>query len=62
MNTTSVVLRGKAQYKVVDILDVYPFDLTVVGGKEVVLKKNGEKTDFAQPIFENDEILLYWEK
>ncbi len=62
VNTTSVVLRGKAQYKVVDILDVYPFDLTVVGGKEVVLKKNGEKTDFAQPIFENDEILLYWEK
>lgn len=62
VNTTNVVLRGKAQYKVVDILDVYPFDLTVVGGKEVILKKNGEKTDFAQPIFENDEILLYWEK
>lgn len=62
VNATSVVLRGKAQYKVVDILDVYPFDLTVVGGKEVVLKKNGEKTDFAEPIVENDEILLYWEK
>jgi len=62
VNTTPVVLRGKQEYKVVDILDVYPFDLTVVGGTEVVLKKNGEKTDFAQPLDENDEILLYWEK
>ena len=62
VNTTPVVLRGKSEYKVVDILDVYPFDLTVVGGTEVVLKQNGEKTDFARPLYENDEILLYWEK
>jgi len=62
VNATPVILRGKASYKVVDILDVYPFDLTVVGGTEVVLKKNGEKTDFADPLNENDEVLLYWEK
>jgi len=62
VNTTPVILRGKSEYKVVDILDVYPFDLTVVGGREVVLKKNGEKTEFAEPLNENDEILLYWEK
>lgn len=62
VNATPVVLRGKSSYKVVDILDVYPFDLTVVGGKEVILKKNGEKTDFTQPISAHDEILLYWEK
>jgi len=62
VNATPVILRGKAEYKVVDILDFYPFDLTVVGGKEVVLKKNGEKTEFAEPLNENDEILLYWEK
>ena len=62
VNGTPVILQGKSAYKVVDILDVYPFDLSVVRGKEVVLKKNSEKTDFAEPINENDEILLYWEK
>lgn len=62
VNSTPVILRGKAEYKVVDILDVYPFDLTVVGGREVILTKNGINTDFTQPINENDEIMLYWEK
>ena len=62
VNATPVILRGKAAYKVVDILDVYPFDFTVIGGKELVLKKNGEKTEFAEPLNENDEILMYWEK
>lgn len=62
VNSTPVILRGKAEYKVVDILDVYPFDLTVVGGREVILTKNGLNTDFTQPINENDEIMLYWEK
>ena len=62
VNSTPVILRGKAEYKVVDILDVYPFDLSVVGGKEVVLTKNGIKTEFIEPISENDEIMLYWQK
>ncbi len=62
VNSTPVILRGKTEYRVVDILDVYPFDLTVVGGREVILTKNGLNTDFTQSIDENDEIMLYWEK
>lgn len=62
VNSTPVILRGKPEYKVVDILDVYPFDLSVVGGSEVVLTKNGLKTDFIESIAENDEIMLYWQK
>lgn len=47
----------------VDVFDVYPFDLTKAGGNRMVCRVNGmEVRDFTKPVFENDEIDLYWEK
>ncbi|MBD5157721.1 MAG: cell division protein FtsA, partial [Butyrivibrio sp.] len=38
VNGTLVTLNSKAEYKFVDILDVYPFDVSKMGGRELVTK------------------------
>ncbi len=56
-------LLSKANHMFVDVFDVYPFDLTKAGGNRMVCRVNGmEVRDFTKPVFENDEIDLYWEK
>lgn len=61
VNDQEVLLKGKEQYRLVDVLDFYPFDLSVMKGSAVALTINGEKAEFVQLIKENDEIRIYWE-
>lgn len=63
VNGKKVKLLSKPNHMFVDVFDVYPFDLTKAGGSRMVCRVNGmEVRDFTKPVFENDEIDLYWEK
>ncbi len=60
VNGSIVVLVGKSNYVVVDILDFYDFDVTQMRGSGVVIKVNGEDAEFTTAIGEKDTIELYW--
>lgn len=60
VNGTPVILRNKQKYLFVDILDVYPFDTSVIRGTELIKKINGEKCDFTSVIKAGDILELYW--
>ena len=60
VNGKPVILRGKASYVFVDILDVYPFDVSASHGESVVMQINGEKAEFVTPVTDGDVIDLYW--
>ncbi|HCL02075.1 MAG TPA: cell division protein FtsA [Lachnoclostridium phytofermentans] len=62
VNGTLITLKGKDKFILVDILDVYPFDLTIARGSRVVLKINGNEADFTNPLNTQDVIEMYWEK
>lgn len=60
VNGENVVLRNKADYIFVDILDFYPFDTSVAHGDHLELRVNGVKCDFTHPIKEGDQIQIEW--
>lgn len=60
VNGEKVVLKKKASYTMVDILDFYPFDLSVAKGSGVGTKLNGVDSDFFAPINENDKVEIFW--
>lgn len=60
INHSPVTLKGKEAYHFVDVLEVYPFDVSKPHGEEVVIMKNGEKAAFTDRIFSGDELELYW--
>lgn len=60
INNKPIKLTNKENYIFVDIFDFYPFDLTKVGGSELIITLNGEKADFTTPLQQNDVIELYW--
>lgn len=62
VNETDVTLSGKTSYVFVDILDVYPFDTSVVGGSAIVTTINGLDATFSSPIKAGDQIALYWKE
>ena len=62
VNKQPVVLKGKESYIYVDILDFYPFDTRVAGGKDLIMTVNDEKAEFSTPIHDGDIIEIYWEK
>lgn len=61
VNKMTIHVGKKLKNIFVDILDVYPFDLSVAKGTTVVMKRNGVPADFTTPIEEFDQIELYWE-
>ena len=62
VNKTPVVLTGKPSYLFVDIFDFYPFDLTKMGGKELITKLNGERAEFVGPIYDGCNAEIYWKQ
>lgn len=60
VNRTPVILKGKTSYVFVDILDVYPFDVSAAHGESVVMQVNGETAEFTTPVQDGDIIDLYW--
>lgn len=60
VNNQEVTLTGKEKYIFVDILDFYPFDMSKLGGSELVTTLNGEKADFSDEITDGAEIEIFW--
>lgn len=61
VNNSTVTLHGKKEYILVDILDVYTFDLSIAKGNKVVIRCNGNDADFTTKIVNGDSVDLYWE-
>lgn len=61
VNDTAVVLKNKASYILVDVLDFYPFDLSVARGNNLVTTINGKRSEFTDALGENDNVQIYWE-
>lgn len=62
INNQPVMLKGKADYKFVDIFDFYPFDLSSVRGKRLITNINGQHAEFIAFLQDGDTIDIYWEK
>lgn len=62
INGLPYTLKGKNKYTYVDILDVYPFDVSVMGGTSLATLVNSIHVDFSSPINAGDEIEIYWVK
>ncbi len=60
VNGTNVVLTGKPSYIFVDVLDVYPFDMSKMGGDDLILTLDGRKAEFSTPVSEGAELAIYW--
>ena len=61
VNMTEVTLSGKSVYKIVDILDFYPFDIKTAHGKSVVIKRNGVDAGFSTDVYGGDDVKIYWD-
>ena len=61
VNGTLVELKGKNAYIFVDVLDVYPFDMSKMGGSALVMLVDGEKAEFTTPLYDGAVISLYWQ-
>ena len=60
VNGESVVLKGKEQYILVDVLDVYPIDTAVAHGDHMETKVNGVDCDFSHPLRSGDNVIVRW--
>lgn len=60
VNGMPYTLQGKKNYCFVDVLDVYPIDLSQPHGERVIMQKNGEKAEVTSPLAAGDAIDLYW--
>ncbi|MCM1307033.1 MAG: rod shape-determining protein [Butyrivibrio sp.] len=61
VNGALVTMKGKAEYKLVDVLDFYPFDVSKMRGRELVTKLDGERAGFADKIHHGAVLEMFWE-
>lgn len=61
VNGEEVLLKNKASYILVDVLDFYSFDTSVAKGNQLITKVNGESVDFTFKLQAEDVIEIYWE-
>ncbi|APC41428.1 cell division protein FtsA [Clostridium estertheticum] len=60
VNKNMISLKGKDKYIFVDIFNYVDFDLTISKGN-LILKLNGSKAEYYQPLNNGDVIEIYWE-
>lgn len=60
VNGDAVVLKNKASYILVDVLDFYPIDTSVAHGERLETSVNGIACDFTYPVQENDQVFIQW--
>lgn len=61
VNGSLVRLKGKSEYRLVDVLDFYPFDTRNTHGEKVVMRINGAESDFSSKIAPGASIEMFWE-
>lgn len=62
VNGAPIRLTGKPDYIFVDIFDFIDFDLKASNGRPIVIKVNGEYTDYVKQLHNGDAIEIYWEE
>ncbi|MBQ7200538.1 MAG: rod shape-determining protein, partial [Eubacterium sp.] len=63
VNGEQVTIPAKSKSAIfVDVFDVYPFDMSKVGGKRLVTRINGQDKNFTDPLKEGDAVEIYWQK
>jgi cell division protein FtsA len=62
VNDTPITLQGKSEYRLVDVLDFYDFDLSEMQGKKLVTNHDGHHAEFIELLHEDSRIELFWEK
>ncbi len=62
VNKTPVTLTGKSEYRLVDVFDFYPFDLSVMRGKRLITNIDGSRAEFSQPLHEGAVVDIFWEQ
>lgn len=60
VNGDPVVLKGKPQYIMVDVLDFYPIDTAVAHGDRLEIRKNGMECKFTEPLSAGDIVIMQW--
>lgn len=60
VNGETVILKNKRSYILVDVLDFYPFDLSVARGDRLETLVNGVSAEFTQPVEAGDDVKIYW--
>ena len=60
VNESPIVMKNKAEYILVDVLDYYPFDLSQMGGSELVTMINDVPSTFTDILHENDVVRIFW--
>ncbi len=60
VNSQVVKMSGKSKYIFVDVFDYYSFDLSKMGGSELVTVINGERAEFTALLNDNDIVEIYW--
>lgn len=62
VNKKPIFLTGKDEFVFVDVFDYIDFDLSKPNGKDVVTLHNGKEAGYMDPIFEGDNIEVYWKE
>lgn len=60
VNGEDVILRKKEKYILVDVLDFYPFDLSVAKGDKLETLVNGKSCEFTEPLKQGDRVEIFW--
>lgn len=60
VNGDLVVMKNKANYILVDVLDFYPVDTSVAHGNQLETKVNGQTAEFVTPIEPGDVVSIQW--
>lgn len=60
VNGKTLILNSKKKYLFVDVLDVYPFDMSMAGKKQLIMTINGLACTFADELSDGDIIELSW--
>ena len=60
VNGDAVILKNKANYILVDVLDFYPVDTSVPHGDHLELSVNGELCDFTHSVEPGDVVRIEW--
>ncbi|MEE3468054.1 MAG: cell division FtsA domain-containing protein [Eubacterium sp.] len=63
VNGEDITIPAKAKGAIfVDVFDVYPFDMSKVGGSRLITRINGVDKNFTDALKDGDAVEIYWQK
>ncbi len=63
VNGEEITIPAKSKGAIfVDVFDVYPFDMSKVGGKRLITRINGVDKNFTDALRDGDSVEIYWQQ